>query len=132
LLNFINKIINEDIDDYNILHFLKKIKHNEPLKSAEKAVPDLFALPMKIGNESKPIQIYKNYKKEVKYSKDILLSLIIQLRLGIIYHESNKILSGNINTQNSILNTIKKYISENNKKINYLHLKYLVKISQQD
>ncbi len=132
MLNFINKIINEDIDDYNILHFLKKIKHNEPLKSAEKAVPDLFALPMKIGNESKPIQIYKNYKKEVKYSKDILLSLIIQLRLGIIYHESNKILSGNINTQNSILNTIKKYISENNKKINYLHLKYLVKISQQD
>ena len=97
----IRNILEEKIDTNNIKYFLSKIKYNKPIDSATKAVPDIMALPMKIGDESKPIEIYRNYKKKKIYALDIINCIIIKLRLGLLYNNISKILiDGNINDYN--------------------------------
>jgi len=128
----LNTIITSKVNNINLKYFLKKIKHNIPIRSALNSVPDIMCLPIPIGEESKPIEIYKNYKNNIKYSLDILKSLLIQYRISLLYININKILK-NIDINPINYEYIKKILIRklniNNKNLGYYHLKYLVKVS---
>ena len=131
--NIIDNIINFDISNINLKYFLKRLKHNIPIKSALKSVPDAMCLPIPIGDESKPIEIYKNYKADIKYALDILRTLIIQYRISHLYVKIIEILEKiNINPHNyeSIKKILISKLNLNNKNLGYFHTKYLVMVSK--
>lgn len=130
----IDGILLEKVDDYSLECFINKINSEIIIDYAKREVPDILALPKKIGDESKLIKIYQSYQKSdqklKQISREILVNIIAQRRINLLFQQLSQELNKNINLTKSFSETVKdiviKTISKINKNLGYWHLKYLL------
>jgi hypothetical protein len=130
----LDAILLEPVDDYSIECFINKINSEIIIDYAKREVPDILALPKKIGEESKLSNIYQSYQKSdqklKQVSREILVNIIAQRRIHLLFQQISHELNKNINLTKSFSETVKdiviKKISKINNNLGYWHLKYLL------